>query len=243
MTDPSWMSGLLRDFAANGGATGRGPTAAPTDVELRPAPPMPVENYLAHPHSALAPMLTSGADPDEVGRRADLYTETGTALLGFRDAVRAAIDDSDADWQGAAGDAARRFLADTGDWAARTGHSAHHAGTRFADHADALATARAAMPAERPFDYDAAMSDLRATTDPIAFATKAAGYAEDYRQSRAAHEEAARVLAEYDRRLAAASDLPAFPPPPSAADDTPRLRADQLPQPRAEGAPITPATR
>ena len=204
---------------------------------------MPVENYLAHPHSALAPMITSGADPDEVGRLADLYTETGTVLIGFRDAVRAAIADSDADWQGAAGDAARRFLADTGDWAARAGHGAHHAGARFTDHAAALAAARAAMPAEHPFDHDAAMADLRTTTDPIAFVTKAAGYAEEYRQSRAAHEEAARVLTEYDRRLATASDLPAFPPPPSAADDTPRLRGDQLPLPRTEGAPITPSTR
>ncbi|MFC5285787.1 hypothetical protein ACFPM7_01875 [Actinokineospora guangxiensis] len=234
------MSGLLRDFAANGGHTGRGPAATSTDVETRPTPPMPVENYLAHPHSALAAMLTSGADPDEVGRRADLYTETGAALAGFRDAVHAAIADSDADWQGAAGDAARRFLADTGDWAAGAGHGAQQAGARFAEHADALATARAAMPAERPFDYDAAMSDLRATTDPIAFATKAAGYAEEYRQSRAAHEEAARVLTEYDRRLATAADLPAFPPPPSAADDTPRLRTDQLPSPRAEGTPVRP---
>ncbi len=237
MTDPGWMAGLLRDFASSGGG-GDARTPAPADVELRPAPPMPVENYLAHPHSALAPMLTSGADPDEVGRLADLYTETGAAMIRFRDAVAAAIADSDADWQGAAGDAARRFLAETGDWAARTGHGAQHAGARFAEHAEALATARSAMPAEHPFDHDAALADLRTTTDPVAFATKAAGYAEEYRRSRAAHEEAARVLTEYDRRLAAAADLPAFTPPPSTTDDTPRLRADQLPLPRTSGAPV-----
>lgn len=230
-SDPGWMSALLSEFARNGEAAPTAPAASP---ELRPAPAVPAENYLARPHAELVPLVTAGADPDEVGRLGDLYTEAGAALARFRDEVAAAVRESGADWQGAAGEAARRFLADTGEWIAHAGRGAQQAGERLDEQAAALAAARNAMPAERPFDYDAAMADLRATTDPIAFATKAARYVEEYRQSRAAHEEAARVLAQYDRRLAETSAVPAFPPPPSTGGDAPRL-IGQVPPPRAPG--------
>ena len=223
-SDPGWMSTLLRDFARNGGETAPEPSAA----DLRPQAAVPQENYLTRPHAELIPLVDAGADPDEVGRLGGIYTEAGAALTRFRDEIAAAVRDSGEDWQGAAGDAARRFLADTGDWLAQAGQSAQLAGERLDEQAAALAAARNAMPAERPFDYDAAMADLRATTDPVAFATKAARYVEEYGQSRAAHEEAARVLAQYDRRLAEASALPAFPPPPSAGAQ----QLGQVPPPR-----------
>ncbi|MFC7618202.1 hypothetical protein ACFQV2_37265 [Actinokineospora soli] len=221
-TDPAWLTGLLTDFRRNGG--GEVPTPPAPGVDLRPAPDLPEGNYLARPHAELIALVAEDADPDEVGRLGALYREAGAAMAGFCDDVAAAVRESGPDWQGAAGEAARRFLSETGAWAARAGGAAQQAGDRLDEQAAALASARNAMPAERPFDYDAAMADLRATTDPIAFATKAAGYAEEYRRSRAAHEEAARVLAQYDRRLAEASALPAFAPPPSAGGSVPPPR-------------------
>lgn len=226
--DPGWMTALLTEFSRNAEPAPPAPAAG-----LRPAPPVPQENYLSRPHAELIPLVNTG-DPDEVGRLAALYTEASTAMTQFRDEIAAAVRDSGADWQGAAGEAARHFLTATSEWIAHAARGAHQSGERLDEQATALATARNAMPAEHPFDYDAAMADLRATTDPIAFATKAAHYVEEYRQSRAAHEEAARVLAQYDRRLAESSMMPAYGPPPTTGEDAPRLLGP-VPAPREAG--------
>ncbi|MGW5051021.1 hypothetical protein [Actinokineospora sp. NPDC004072] len=189
-------------------------------VDMRTPPAMQCTNYLSYPHAQLKPMVTQDVSPEDVGAMSDLYTQAGNAMVKFQNDVAAAITSSQTQWEGRAGDAARKFMADTGNWVGRAGQSAQYAGTQLALHSAALAEAKNSMPDEVPFDYGAAMQDLRTTTDPLSFAAKAMGYQRDYQASQAAHEAAARVVGAYDSRLGAAAVMPAFAAPPTMAGDS-----------------------
>ncbi|WP_436492749.1 hypothetical protein [Actinokineospora sp. HUAS TT18] len=184
-------------------------------VDTRPPPGMQQSNYMSYDHSALKPMVTEGVDADQVGEMGDLYLSAGNAMAKFQTDVAAAINNSQADWQGQAGDQARKFMADVGNWVGRAGQSAQLAGTQTSIQAAALAEAKNSMPEEKPFDVDAANRDLATTTNPIDMVRKYATYMNDYRESQAAHAEAARVVSTYDGALGSSSTMPAFAPPPT----------------------------
>ncbi|CRK60398.1 Endoglucanase [Alloactinosynnema sp. L-07] len=184
-------------------------------VDTRPPPGMQQSNYLSYDHSALKPMVTEGVDPDQVGEMGDLYLSAGNAMTKFQTDVASAINNSQADWQGQAGDQARKFMADVGNWVGTAGQSAQLAGTQTSLQAAALAEAKNSMPEEKPFDADAANRDLATTTNPLDMMRKYATYMNDYRESQAAHQEAARVVGTYDGALGSSSTMPAFAAPPT----------------------------
>ncbi|SDC90207.1 hypothetical protein [Actinokineospora iranica] len=183
-------------------------------LAMRPTAAMQCSNYLSIEHGSLKPMVTESVDPDQIGEIGDLYLNAGNAMAQFQDTVAAAINDSQADWQGSAGDSARRFMADIGNWVGKAGQSAQLAGTQTGIQAEALAEAKNSMPEEVPFDADAANRDLMNTTDPIELMRKNDQYQAQYRESQAAHEEAARVVGSYDSTLSSSSAMPAFDAPP-----------------------------
>lgn len=184
-------------------------------VDTRPAPAMPRSNYMSHEHSELRPMVTENVDPDQVGEIGEQYISAGNAMTKFQTDVGNAINNSQSDWQGQAGDQARQFMADIGNWVGKSGQSAQLAGTQTSLQAAALAEAKNSMPEEKPFDMAAANRDLMTTTNPIDLMRKSAVYMNDYRESQTAHQEAARVVGSYDGALGSASTMPAFAPPPT----------------------------
>src|SRR5262245_38524462 len=72
-------------------------------VDTRPPPPMATANYMSNPHSELKSMVTEGVDPDAVGEMGDTWIEAGNAMTRFQSGVGKAINNSEADWQGTAG--------------------------------------------------------------------------------------------------------------------------------------------
>ncbi|GLZ38387.1 hypothetical protein [Actinokineospora sp. NBRC 105648] len=184
-------------------------------VELRQAPGMRSTNYQSYEHSALKPMVTQDVDPDQVGEMGDLYLGAGNAMTRFQTEVASAINDSRADWQGEAGDSARTFMADVGNWVGKAGQSAQLAGTQAGIQSSALAEAKNSMPDEVPFDAAAANRDLMTTTNPLDLVRKGAQYMAEYRESQSAHAEAARVVGTYDGSLGSSSTMPAFATPPT----------------------------
>lgn len=184
-------------------------------VDTRPAPGIPRSNYMSHDHSELRPMVTENVDPDQVGEIGELYISAGNAMTKFQTDVANAINSSQSDWQGQAGDQARQFMADIGNWVGKSGQSAQLAGTQTSLQAAALAEAKNSMPEEKPFDMEAANRDLMTTTNPLDLMRKSAVYMNDYRESQTAHQEAARVVGAYDGALGSSSTMPAFAPPPT----------------------------
>ncbi|WP_158075720.1 PPE domain-containing protein [Actinokineospora bangkokensis] len=183
-------------------------------VDTRQGPGLACTNYMSYDHKALKPMVTEDVDPDQVGEMGQMYVEAGNQMVAFQSDVASAINSSQADWQGKAGDQARQFMADVANWVGKAGQSAQLAGTQAGIQSSALAEAKNSMPDPVEFDLGAANRDLQTTTDPFQLVTKAAMYQEQYQRSQAAHEEAARVVGTYDGALGSSSTMPAFSTPP-----------------------------
>jgi hypothetical protein len=187
-------------------------------LETRQGPIMSCTNYMGTPHPQLQEMVTEDAEPDEVGRIGDLWIQTGNEMVEFQNNFGTAINNSEADWQGPAGDAARTFMADIGNWVGGAGQSAQLAGTQSNLQSSALADARRNMP--EPVDYDpaAARADMMSSTSPLEMLNKASMYTQQFNDQQAKHQEAAGVVSTYDSQLSTASAMPAWGPPPQMSN-------------------------
>lgn len=185
-------------------------------LQTRPAPAMPNSLYGNVEHKNLAEMVNQHAEPGKVGERASQWTNTGNKMVEFQNSIATAINNSEADWQGAAGDNARKFLADVGNWVGKTGQGSALTGTQMSLHSESLSRAKSEMPPppDKPFDIDAANADLMATTNPMAAMAKYAAYKQTYDHQQAQQKEAARVVQTYDNNLGGATTTPAFAAPP-----------------------------
>ncbi|WP_424183394.1 WXG100 family type VII secretion target [Actinokineospora sp. G85] len=190
-----------------------------TGVDTRSAPMLACSNYENFEHENLQSMVTQDVDPAQVDQIGQAYTVAGNELVGFQTSVASAINNSQADWQGQAGDSARRFMADVGTWVGKAGMSAQLAGTQTSNQSIALETAKHSMPDPVHFDMNAANRDLQSTTDPFEYINKATQYMADYHRSQAAHQEAARVVGSYDGALGSSSTMPAFAQPPQMSGE------------------------
>jgi hypothetical protein len=183
-------------------------------VPTRDEPNIAAANYQSFDHEALQGMVTNQANPDDVGSKGDLWIEAGNEMAKFQTRVVDAINNSQTDWQGASGDAARGFMADVGNWVGQAGQSAQLAGTQLNVQSQALAQAKNNMPEPVPYNRDDWVSRIQSAVDPWGVYDAAVA---QYNASQEARDEAARVVASYDKGLAGASTMPAFTPPPVMA--------------------------
>jgi hypothetical protein len=189
-------------------------------VQTRPGPLMMCANYMATPHPQLKTMVTEDVSPDGVGETGDLWISAGNAMTRFQSGVASAITNSESDWQGSAGNSARTFMAQVGNWVGEAGQSAQLAGTQTNLQATALAQAKRSMPEPVDFDIEAANADLQSEQNPFALITKLNQYQAQYDAQQAAHEQAATVVGTYDSSLSGASTMPAFGKPPTLASSS-----------------------
>ncbi|GAB3433438.1 hypothetical protein [Actinophytocola sediminis] len=186
-------------------------------VTTRPSPMVMCANYMSYGHPDLKTMVTDDVDPAVVGEMGDTWINAGNEMTLFQENVATAINNSEADWQGAAGNSARQFMADVGNWVGTAGQSAQLAGTQTNLQAESLSEAKRSMPEPVEFDAAAANQDLRTTTNPIEMVTKYANYMGQYNAQQEAHQQAAQVVGTYDMSLSSASTMPAFTQPPTMA--------------------------
>jgi hypothetical protein len=204
-------------------------------IATRPAPEAPNALYDNVDHPTLKAMVTEQVDPEQVGQIGQTWVESGTRMTQFADEVAGAVNNSRTEWQGEAGDAARRFISDLGSWVGQAGQGAQLAGGHATQHAEALAAARNAMPEPVEFDVDKANAELRQITDPVQLLNRYAEHMETYAAQQAAQRRAAEVVTAYDTALSEASAMPAFAPPPAMAGGDP-----VPPAPRTEAGHETP---
>jgi hypothetical protein len=230
------VSDMIATIASHCGTSAPG-AASPTGTRVAPIPAGALYDNVDHP--TLQAMVTNGVDPDQVGTLAEAWRAAGTKLAQFQDDVAGAVNASRGEWQGAAGEMARQFIAGVGVWIGEAGRGAQRAGTQAAKHSEALAAARNAMPEPVPFDVDAANAELRSITDPVLLLNRYLAHMEAYAAQQAAQRRAAEVVTGYDTALAEAAALPAFAPPPSMNGDAP-MRSSLPPMPRvSHNAPVS----
>ncbi|MET0136446.1 MAG: PPE domain-containing protein [Kibdelosporangium sp.] len=208
---PLTVGDLVARIAANAGTAPANRSSA-DGTRTVPMPGGALYDNVDHP--TLKAMVTENVDPDQVGAMASAWQRAGDKLAQFQDDVTGAINTSRGEWQGEAGDAARRFIADVGRWIGDAGRGAQLAGTQAAKQSEALAAARNAMPEPVVFDVDAANAELRQITDPVRLLSRYAEHLQAYNAQQAAQRQAAAVVAAYDAALADSGTMPAFAPPP-----------------------------
>ncbi|RZS44916.1 hypothetical protein EV193_101797 [Herbihabitans rhizosphaerae] len=180
---------------------------------LRDTPAVPKSVYLAVPHPELRNRI-DGVSPEQIVGVGDDWIATGRAMRDFEADVGRAVTASRTSWRGTAGEAARDYLEAVGKWVGRAGDGAGLTGTQMNMQADAASTARATMPPPVPFDANAAAAEVRAEQHPMRIMTLHAQHLATHAASQVAHQEAARVMAQYDSSLAGTT-MPAFAKPPT----------------------------
>lgn len=198
-------------------------------IDMRTPPTPPCTNYMTYDHGYIKGMVTEDADPGGVGGQGDTWAQTGEAMIRFQDDVRSAINNSEADWKGAAGNNARAFMADVGNWVGTAGTQAQFAGTQMSRMSGALSTAKASMPDPVPYDAAAAYQSWESAPwwqKPAIVAQAQA----DYQASQEAHQRAAEVASTYDANLSGAATMPAWGPPPNMGGD-PGKKPPKPPEP------------
>ncbi|HEV2780723.1 MAG TPA: PPE domain-containing protein [Actinophytocola sp.] len=180
--------------------------------------PTPTMNPQAHSHEALKAM-TDAAQPSGAQAVADGWS---AMAAGFDEAVSLfdrAMRDSEAGWTGAAADAMRAHLARVAAWSRAMGAHYQAAGTAIGTQAAAAESARSAMPPPVPYDPAEMIRQARESGNIAQLAMLPFQLYAQKRKHDAAHDEAARVVAERDRTLArAAAEIPPFEPPPRLSD-------------------------
>jgi hypothetical protein len=224
------VSGLLGRIAAHARAAQQ--QAAGADTREAPMPAGVLYENVDHP--TLKAMVTEDVDPDQVGSIASTWQQAGSRLTQFQDDVTGAINTSRSEWQGAAGEAARQFMADVGRWIGDAGRGAQLAGNQATKQSEALAAARNAMPEPVAFDVDAANAELRQITDPVRLISRYAEHMKAYAAQQSAQRRAAEVVTAYDNALADSGTMPAFAPPPAMAGSG-NVRTNMPPMPRSSG--------
>lgn len=210
--------------------------------EARRGVPVPAMNQRAETHEALKAM-TDAADPAGAQAIADAWREVANGLDEAADLFRHALLDSEQAWSGAAADAMRAQLARVAKWSAATGAHYRAASDAIGTQAGAAGTAKSAMPPPVPYDPAQMIKDAGGSALQLALLPYAMRARKD--EHDAAHEEAARVVAERDRVFGeAAAGVPEFSPPPSLTGHskghgkTPKAP----PAPRSGSAPVSRVT-
>ncbi|WP_235022306.1 hypothetical protein [Amycolatopsis alkalitolerans] len=175
-------------------------------------------------HPQMMSAITDDADSAAVAVTSEEWVRLGNELTEHQRNLAGAINDSMSNWQGAGGDAARKHLADVGQWLGTTATGATLTGRQQEIHSQALNEAQIHMAANPPvqFDAQAANARLQTITDPMTYAQQAQADQTTLRQQQAARQQAARIMTQYDQTIGQATGTPAFPPPPKLAGDTAR---------------------
>jgi hypothetical protein len=190
-------------------------------LDLRSAPSPANSVYQGIPHETLYESVTQGVNPGAVTSASDTWLGIGNKLAALQSTVAKAIASTEVSWTGKAAESARQSIATLGNQSGAAGQSAQLAGVLTARQAEALTSAKNTVPPppKPPYDPQAAQQQLQTITDPVAFGMQAAKDQALATAQRAAHQQAAHVVQQYDRTVAQTSaSMPAFAPAPKVVN-------------------------
>ncbi|WP_165436475.1 hypothetical protein [Amycolatopsis suaedae] len=199
-------------------------------------------------HDDLDRLLNTDADPVAVSIQSEKWVEVGNALAGFQHTLAAAINRSEQEWRGPAGDAARAYTAGLARWVGEAGRGAQLAGNQQQIHSQALNEAQKQLADNPPvaFSLDDELNRLSEIDNPVTYWRSMNQVWQDYERAEAARERAVRVVTEFDATVATATTTPAFSPPPGvpglAPPPTPPVVPPVTPPPVVPPPVVPPGT-
>jgi|GEM_PF-3771043 len=189
--------------------------ASSGDVEHVRVPGVPNTNYLGVPHENLKRWSVDDNEPGDVGRISNAYFEVSNAYKEMNTAVSQAVKILRGAWEGDAADAAASYGSQLAQYADASSQNARLASEVVAAQADASETFRNAMPDPVPFSWDEEMRRARSANDPFDSVSILLGAFDKQKRSQEAHEQAARVAANFDNSTyTTVSKAPVFAEPP-----------------------------
>lgn len=201
-------------------------------------------DWMTFTHQQLYDMAHQGVDIAGANAVAAKWAKLGQALQEIGDELSQALAASIEGWQGEAADQARGSIAALSVWAGEAGQTATDVSGCVSIEANNAENAkrtmpepvvgpRVAIPADGPMPNDAFASAIDIVRDPHG----------PSRQQRAAHEEAARVMQQFQQDSQEVyGTVPQFSPPATRGEfrvDLPQEPVPPTPQPNPE-PPITP---
>ncbi|WP_410562394.1 hypothetical protein [Amycolatopsis sp. cmx-4-61] len=223
--DPdNWLFGWVQDYLARAqaknqsremGAKNVKDATRGRDVEYVQGLHAPNADYKGNEHTQLQAYLQSNLDVDQVSQVSTAYHEVHQVFDKFAQSMTTAVNASKGTWEGSAAENAQQYFTSLSKWSDANSQNAKLASETIYQQGQAAATAKNSMPAPIPFSWTDEFKGW-ATSNPLNLADNVEKSIQKQKDSQAAHDEAASVMATYDKNLyEAASKQPAFAPPPS----------------------------
>ncbi|OXM71130.1 hypothetical protein [Amycolatopsis vastitatis] len=223
--DPNnWLFGWVQDYMARAQAKNQSQQMGKQnvedatkgrDVEYVQGLHAPNADYKGTDHTQLQAFLQSNLDVDQVSEVSTAYHQVHQVFDKFAQAMTTAVNSSKGTWEGSAAENAQQYFTSLSKWSDANSQNAKLASETIYDQGQAAATAKNSMPAPIPFSWTDEFKGW-ATSNPLNLADNVDKSIQKQKDSQAAHDEAAGVMATYDKNLyEAASKQPAFAPPPS----------------------------
>jgi hypothetical protein len=185
------------------------------DVEYVQGLNAPNADYKGNDHTQLKAYLDSNLDVDQVSSVSTAYHDVHQVFDKFAQSMNTAVNASKGTWEGTAAQNAQQYFTSLGKWSDANSQNAKLASETIYDQGQAASTAKNSMPAPIPFSWGDEFKSW-ATSNPFSLPDNVDKSLQKQKDSQAAHDEAAGVMATYDKNLyEAASKQPAFAPPPS----------------------------
>ncbi len=223
--DPSnWLFGPLQQWVAQQKAKNQSQELGDKnvadatkgrDVEYVTGLNAPNADYKGSDHTQLQAYLDSNLDVEQVSEVSTAYHKVHQVFDKFATSMNTAVNASKGTWEGTAATNAQQYFTSLGTWSDANSQNAKLASETIYDQGQAASTAKNSMPAPIPFSWGDEFKSW-ATSNPFSLPDNVDKSLQKQKDSQAAHDEAAGVMATYDKNLyQAASKQPAFAPPPS----------------------------
>ncbi|MEQ0561514.1 hypothetical protein ABJI51_26075 [Amycolatopsis sp. NEAU-NG30] len=223
--DPdNWLFGWVQDFVARAQAKNQAEQMGKKnveeatkgrDVQYVQGLHAPNADYKGTDHAQLQAFLQSNLNVDQVSDVSTAYHEIHKVFDKFAQSMTTAVNASKGTWEGPAAENAQQYFTSLSKWSDANSQNAKLASETIYDQGQAAATAKNSMPAPIPFSWKDEFKDW-VTSNPFSLADNVDKSIQKQKDSQAAHDQAASVMATYDNNLyEAASKQPAFAPPPS----------------------------
>ncbi|KOV85752.1 hypothetical protein [Nocardia sp. NRRL S-836] len=173
--------------------------------------PQPNANYSAHSHADMHRQAMQGNDPGAAGEIAAEWKSIGAELTDVAVGINTVINGMRAGWTGAAGAGASRALTKVGTFTDELASTFAVTGGVVERQAEAAEAAKNKFPKEVPFEPARMLKDAASSLNPFRVAAAPFEILAQHEKSKAAKQEAERVMQERDTALATAgASMPAF---------------------------------
>ncbi|MFC0116211.1 hypothetical protein [Kibdelosporangium aridum] len=200
-------------------------------------------NWAGVPHRQLYESVHTNNNPAEAYALAKEWTDLGNMMAENSRAMDEAIRSTESGWTGVGAQMARESTLKLATWGGDAAQTSQYMGTRIADQGLATERAKASMPEPLEFDYRAMLEQGFRSGGLAGFMAAAKDVQVASEQSRAAHEQAVRVMTEMENESRSVDQTtPRFVVPPDAtSDDSSAMHGLMMrsPMATATGAPTS----